>query len=246
MELDRSKLISSKDMKEFINEMKEIFYTYVFDGEKVITERAKELFLKHIDNNEENMNIFFDNMSKVQEEYVEDLKFFKESDPAADCYEEIISIYPGYIAIRFYRLAHELYKLGYKMHARFISERAHNKTGVDIHPGAQIGCPLFIDHGTGIVIGETTIIGKRCKIYQGVTLGARSLAKGAQLKNVKRHPTIGNDVTIYANASILGGTTKIGDNTIIASSVFICDKDIPSNHKVISEEPQLSFIEKTK
>lgn len=246
MELDRSKLISSKDMKEFINEMKEIFYTYIFEGKKVVTENAKNLFLKHIDNNEEKMNKFFEQMSNVQDQYVQDLEFFKLSDPAADSYEEIISVYPGYIAIRFYRLAHVLYGLGYKTHARFISERAHNKTGVDIHPGATIGCPLFIDHGTGIVIGETTVIGEGCKIYQGVTLGAKSLSKGALLKDVKRHPTIGNGVTLYANASILGGDTYIGDNTIIGSSVFIVGKTIPANHKVISEEPQLSLVEKGK
>lgn len=246
MELNRSKLIDSKNMKLFINEMKEIFFHYVFDNEKLITEKAKELFLTNIDNDEEKMNLFFKRMEEVQDQYIEDLKFFKESDPAADCYEEIISVYPGYIAIRFYRLAHELYKLGYKTQARFIAERAHNKTGVDIHPGATISCPFFIDHGTGIVIGETTVIGERCKIYQGVTLGAKSLSKGHLLKDVKRHPTIGNNVTIYANASILGGDTVIGDNTIIGSSVFIVGKNIPANHKVILNEPCLTLIEKTK
>lgn len=246
MELDRSKLISSSKMKAFIKEMKHIFYDEVFEGKKGISDNAKEMFLDVIDNNEEKMNIFFNRMLAIQEDYAKDLLFFKECDPAADSYEEIVSIYPGYIAIRFYRLAHELYELGYKIHARFISERAHNKTGVDIHPGAKIGCPFFIDHGTGIVIGETTIIGERCRIYQGVTLGAKSLAKGCLLKDVKRHPTIGNNVTIYANASILGGDTIIGDNTVIGSSVFIVSKEIPADCKVVLEEPKLFLLEKTK
>ena len=120
-----------------------------------------------------------------------------------------------------YRLSHELYLMNYKLQARIMSELAHSKTGIDIHPGAVIGNNFFIDHGTGIVIGETTIIGNFVKIYQGVTLGAVSLNNVPTLKKTKRHPTIGDNVTIYASASILGGSTIIGKNAIIGSNVFI-------------------------
>jgi serine O-acetyltransferase len=143
-------------------------------------------------------------------------------------------------------MAHWLHTHHCRFVARLCSQLAKFFTGIEIHPGAKIGRRFVIDHGTGIVIGETTVIGEGCKIYQGVTLGAKSLSKGALLKDVKRHPTIGNGVTLYANASILGGDTYIGDNTIIGSSVFIVGKTIPANHKVISEEPQLSLVEKGK
>ena len=150
-----------------------------------------------------------------------DLIYFYESDPAATDLKEIVLTYPGYYAIIVYRIAHLLNNMNIKYLPRMLSEYAHSKTGIDIHPNANIGNYFFIDHGTGIVIGETTVIGHHFKIYQNVTLGALSLREGKNLKGTKRHPTIGNYVTIYAGATILGGNTIIDDNTTIGSNAFV-------------------------
>ena len=149
------------------------------------------------------------------------LKATLNGDPACISYQEIVLSYPGYEAILSYRIAHELYKINQILLSRIITEEAHKNTGIDINPGATIGENLFIDHGTGIVIGETTVIGNNVKIYQGVTLGALSLLKGRELKGVKRHPTIEDNVTIYSNASILGGKTIIGKNSTIGANVYL-------------------------
>ena len=150
-----------------------------------------------------------------------DLIYFYESDPAATDLKEIVLTYPGYYAIIVYRIALLLNNMNIKYLPRMLSEYAHSKTGIDIHPNANIGNYFFIDHGTGIVIGETTVIGHHFKIYQNVTLGALSLREGKNLKGTKRHPTIGNYVTIYAGATILGGNTIIDDNTTIGSNAFV-------------------------
>jgi serine O-acetyltransferase len=150
-----------------------------------------------------------------------DLIYFYESDPAATDLKEIVLTYPGYYAIIVYRIAHLLNNMNIKYLPRMLSEYAHSKTGIDIHPNSNIGNYFFIDHGTGIVIGETTVIGHHFKIYQNVTLGALSLREGKNLKGTKRHPTIGNYVTIYAGATILGGNTIIDDNTTIGSNAFV-------------------------
>jgi len=142
-------------------------------------------------------------------------------DPAAKSGDEVIVSYPGLQAIIVYRLAHFLYECGVPVIPRIMSEHIHGRTGIDIHPGAKIGESFFIDHGTGVVIGETTIIGKNVKIYQGVTLGALSVKKS--LKNTKRHPTIEDDVTIYANATILGGETVIGKGSVIGGNSWITE-----------------------
>jgi len=168
-----------------------------------------------------------------------DLQAIYDGDPAAENREEIILAYPGFYAITIYRIAHELYRLGVPMLPRIMSERAHSRTGIDIHPGAQIGASFFIDHGTGIVVGETTVIGEHVKLYQGVTLGAVSTRAGQGLRGKKRHPTIGNRVTLYACASVLGDTI-IGDCCTIGSNVFIT-KDVPANTTVSLEEQELSF-----
>ncbi len=155
-------------------------------------------------------------------EYVDtDVQAFYEGDPAAYNHSEIILCYPGLRAIVTARIAHELYVLGVPLIPRMMTEHAHSRTGIDIHPGATIGKYFFIDHGTGIVVGETTIIGDYVKIYQGVTIGALSTRGGQSLKGVKRHPTIEDRVTIYAGASILGGETVIGHDAIIGSNTFI-------------------------
>ena len=155
-----------------------------------------------------------------------------KGDPAAESIDEVILAYPGFMAISIYRLAHELYKLNIPIIPRIFTERAHQITGIDIHPGATIDSPFFIDHGTGIVIGETTKIGKNVKIYQGVTLGALSVDKS--LANIKRHPTIEDDVIIYSQAVILGGETIVGRNSIVGGNSWIT-QSIPPNSVVYSK-----------
>jgi len=150
-----------------------------------------------------------------------------DGDPAAFSISEIVISYPGYYAIMVNRIAHELHLLNVPLIPRIMTEHAHSLTGIDIHPGATLGRYLMIDHGTGIVIGETTIIGEHVKIYQGVTLGALSTHGGQSLKNVKRHPTIKNNVTIYSNASVLGGETVIGEGSTIGGNTFIT-KSVPA------------------
>ncbi|NCA95998.1 MAG: serine acetyltransferase [Methanomicrobia archaeon] len=206
---------------------------------------VKNLFLTCIDDNEKKMRIFLEDLPSVKKQLEDDLEFFFESDPAVDSKDEIILAYPGYLAITYHRLAHILYSLGYYLKARIVSEQAHFLTGIDIHPGANIACPFFIDHGTGIVIGETSDIGSYVKMYQGVTLGALSLTKGHLLRGVKRHPTIKNHVTIYAGASILGGDVVIGENVTIGSNVFLL-KSIPDNYRVTLPEPELVLTERVK
>ena len=161
---------------------------------------------------------------RIKETLMKDVLAIYEGDPAARSPEEVILSYPGFYAISIYRLAHEFYVRNVPYIARLMTEFAHEKTGVDIHAGATIGEYFCIDHGTGIVIGETTTIGDRVKIYQGVTLGAKSFElddDGNPVKGIKRHPDIGNNVVIYANATILGGNTKIGDNSVIGGNVWL-------------------------
>ncbi len=158
-----------------------------------------------------------------------DLDAFRRGDPAAAGDGEIIASYPGYYAILIYRLAHVLHRLSVPSLPRMLTEHAHSRTGIDIHPGAEIGESFFIDHGTGVVIGETATIGKNVKIYQGVTLGALSTRGGSALRGKKRHPTIGNDVTIYAGASILGGDTVIGDGSTIGGNAFLTSSVAPGS-----------------
>ena len=164
---------------------------------------------------------FLATIPKVREYVETDVLAAYEGDPAATSYDEIIYCYPGLYAITVNRLAHELYLLGVPLIPRIMTEHAHSRTGIDIHPGATLGKYFFIDHGTGIVIGETTEIGEHVKIYQGVTLGALSTRGGQDLRGRKRHPTIEDYVTIYSGASILGGETVIGKNAIIGGNAFI-------------------------
>ncbi|MDR2110789.1 MAG: serine acetyltransferase, partial [Spirochaetaceae bacterium] len=154
--------------------------------------------------------------------------------------DEIISSYPGIHAITVYRLAHTLYELDVPLIPRIMAEHAHGVTGIDIHPGARIGHHFFIDHGTGIVIGETTIIGNHVKIYQGVTLGGLSTRGGQALKGTKRHPTIEDHVTIYSGASIFGGDTVIGEGVVIGSNAFIT-RSVPEKTRVSVKNPELQF-----
>ena len=176
-------------------------------------------------------------------EYIEtDIQAFYDGDPAAYNKDEIICTYPGLYAIFSSRIAHELFLLGVPLIPRIMTEHAHSLTGIDIHPGTTIGKYFFIDHGTGIVIGETTIIGDHVKVYQGVTLGALSTRGGQSLRGKKRHPTIEDYVTLYACASVLGDTT-IGHDSIIGSNVFITS-DIPANTTVSIRDQDLSIRER--
>lgn len=187
------------------------------DGEE-LTREAEKLSIE-----------FFKQIPKVRDYLATDVEAFFDGDPAAYNRSEIILSYPGLHAVTVYRLAHELFVLGVPIIPRIMTEQAHSTTGIDIHPGATIGKYFFIDHGTGIVVGETTIIGDNVKVYQGVTIGALSTRGGQRLKGVKRHPTIENDVTIYSGASILGGETVIGQGCVIGSNAFITSSVEPGS-----------------
>jgi hypothetical protein len=205
--------------------------TYKNDGKSrpEIVEEAQEKALA-----------FIRKIPEVQALLCKDVEAEYNGDPAANSREEIIFSYPGLFAIFVYRYAHVLYQLKIPFIPRIMTEYAHGETGIDINPGANIGEYFFIDHGTGIVIGETTDIGNNVKIYQGVTLGALSTRKGQQLSGVKRHPTIEDNVVIYANTTILGGETVIGANAVVAGNTFVT-KSIPANTKVASTMPELEI-----
>ena len=183
---------------------------------------------------------FMERLPEVRALVQTDVEAAFAGDPAAANTDEIIYCYPGLYAISVYRLAHVLYELQVPMIPRIMTEYAHSLTGIDIHPGATIGDHFFIDHGTGIVIGQTTIIGSHVRIYQGVTLGGLSTRGGQSLRGTKRHPTIEDNVTIYANASILGGTTVIGHDSIVGANAFITES-IPPCTTVTNQSQQLNL-----
>lgn len=192
------------------------------------------------------LKAFFAALPSVRRMLVADVQAAYDGDPAALTYAEVLLAYPGVLAIATHRLAHELYRLRVPIIPRIMSEWTHTKTGVDIHPGAQIGKAFFIDHATGVVIGETTRIGDYVKLYQGVTLGARSFAvdaKGHPVKHIRRHPTVEDHVIIYANATILGGGTVIGARSVIGSNVFLMES-VPPDSVVSSIHPELSIQDK--
>ncbi len=172
---------------------------------------------------------FFSQVPDIYTDLMNDAEFFNECDPAAFCKEEIILSYPGYYAITVYRFAHVVYKLGIPILPRILSEHAHSRTGIDIHPGATIGKHFYIDHGTGIVVGETCIIGDNVKMYQGVTLGATFVDKDLQGK--QRHPHIEDNVILYAGCTILGGDTVIGHDSVIGGNVWLTES-VPPYTKV--------------
>ncbi|HDR68560.1 MAG TPA: serine acetyltransferase [Bacteroidaceae bacterium] len=179
---------------------------------------------------------FFTKIPAAFDELIGDAEAITQFDPASSCIEEVILCYPGFYCISVYRLANILYKLNVPVLPRVMMEYAHSKTGIDIHPGASIDTPFFIDHGTGIVIGETAVIGKNVKIYQGVTIGALSVDK--HLANTKRHPTIEDNVIIYAGSTILGGKTVIGHDTVVGGNTWITESILPYSlvyrqHRVI-------------
>ncbi len=188
---------------------------------------------------EEITAVFLEKLPEIRDYVETDLQAFYDGDPAASSKEEVIIAYPGFYAITVNRLAHVLYELEVPLIPRIMTESAHSKTGIDIHPGAKIGRYFFIDHGTGIVVGETTVIGEHVKIYQGVTLGALSTRGGQKLHGKRRHPTIEDNVTIYAGASILGGETVIGHDSVIGSNVFITYPIAPNTRVSIKSQELL-------
>lgn len=206
---------------------KQIELALAFNSQDGVTERAQEI----ADN-------FINQLPSVHELLIKDVYANFEGDPAANSKEEIIFSYPGFYAIFVYRVAHILYLSKVPFVPRIMTEFAHGKTGIDINPGATIGEYFFIDHGTGIVIGETTIIGNNVKIYQGVTLGALSPRKGQILSGVKRHPTVCDGVTIYSGASILGGETVIGAGAVIGGNSFITES-VEAGARVSVKQPEL-------
>ncbi len=185
---------------------------------------------------------FIQALPRLREVLATDVRAAMEGDPAAKSFDEVISSYPGLFAITVQRIAHELHQLKVPRLPRMMTEYAHSFTGIDIHPGARIGKSFFIDHGTGVVVGETTEIGNRVRIYQGVTLGALSMPKEAveSSRDKKRHPTIEDDVIIYSNTTILGGDTVIGARTTIGGNVWITDS-VPPDTKVYLKKPELIY-----
>lgn len=187
-------------------------------------DQTLELVYKDPAEAHEKVEALVDSLPEILEILKTDIQAGYEGDPAAKSMDEVIITYPAFIAISTYRIAHKLYELGVPMIPRVMTEQAHEITGIDIHPGATIGRYFFIDHGTGVVIGETTTIGDHVKIYQHVTLGAKSFPvgeDGTPVKNIKRHPDIGDRVVIYAGATILGGDTKIGNDCVIGGNVWL-------------------------
>jgi serine O-acetyltransferase len=186
--------------------------------------------------------VLLESIPSIRKTLATDVRAVYEGDPAAKSYDEIIFSYPGIFAMTVFRVAHKLFELQVPLLPRIMTEYAHSLTGIDIHPGADIGESFVIDHGTGVVIGETTTIGKNVRIYQGVTLGALSLPKdaGERLRGKKRHPTLEDDVIVYSGATILGGDTVIGARSLIGGNVWVT-KSVPPDTKVIMETPKLVY-----
>lgn len=253
---------------DIIKDLKKIMFPGYFDDEDVtrilpdyavghslshIYEKLKEQVQVALLYEEDNANVsevtkraeaititFCEKIPYLQNLLIKDIEAAYNGDPAANSKEEIIFSYPCLFAIYIYRLAHELYVQKVPLLPRIMTEYAHSKTGMDINAGARIGEYFFIDHGTGVVIGETTIIGNNVKLYQGVTLGALSTRDVDALKGSKRHPTIEDNVTIYSGASILGGNTIIGHDSVIGGNSFIVSS-VPANTKVSIKNPELNF-----
>ena len=219
MERDRSALRS-----ELPHLMEQLYR--LMEGSTLRDDTSREFIIERL----------LERLPSIRSRLSEDVEAAYEGDPAAKSYAEIVVSYPSIRAIAIYRIAHELHLLGLPILPRMMTEHAHDRTGIDIHPGAKIGRRFFIDHGTGVVIGETTEIGNNVRLYQGVTLGAKSPRRGETLRGKKRHPTIEDDVTIYAGATILGGETVIGEGSVIGGNVWLIESVAPYS-KVIADPP---------
>ena len=189
---------------------------------------------------------FLERLPAIREALILDVQAAYDGDPAAESLDEVILAYPGFLAITVHRIAHELHAMGVPLMPRIMSEWAHSRSGADIHPGARIGRSFFIDHSTGVVVGETTAIGEGVKLYQGVTLGALSIPKderGRVIRDTKRHPTVEDGVTIYANATVLGGQTVVGTESIVGGSVFVT-QSVPPSTRVALRPPEFTLRSK--
>lgn len=235
-------------LKSKTEDFTESLFMCLFDQETRVHEQLYELnknFVELIElscwkpkfSSEQIWNEFLSTLPDVLENLNLDAKAIWECDPASNSLQEVYMAYPGFYAIAIYRLAHELYKINFPLVPRLMTEYAHGKTGVDINPGARIGKSFFIDHGTGVVIGETTFIKDNVRLYQGVTLGALYVKK--QLQQTKRHPTIENNVTIYANATILGGDTIIGAHSVIGGNAWVTDSVPP--YSTVFHNPEIKI-----
>jgi serine O-acetyltransferase len=209
---------------------------------RALAERLRALLLQVIAPDagldpDEIVGRFASRLPAVRGALAEDVEAAMRGDPAAKSYEEIVLAYPAIRAIATYRIAHELHRLGVPLLPRIMTEHGHDRTGIDIHPGARIGRRFFIDHGTGVVVGETAVIGDGVKLYQGVTLGALSTRHVESKRGVKRHPTLEDEVTVYAGATILGGETVIGAGSVIGGNVWLTES-VPPCSKVVAEPPR--------
>ena len=229
---DKKKVIEAVEMT------RQLLFPGYFDSADFNTSSLEQILSEQI------YRIFSSKIPALREILLTDVDAAFDGDPAASDKHEIIFAYPGIFAVSVYRMAHELYLLSVPLIPRIMTEYAHSITGIDIHPGAKIGRYFFIDHGTGVVIGETAEIGERVKIYQGVTLGALSTKGGQKLRGKKRHPTIEDEVTIYSSASILGGETVIGKGSVIGGNAFIT-QSVPAYTRVSVRQPQLDYKEIT-
>jgi serine O-acetyltransferase len=268
--LDRMPLPSREDAAMILDALEEVIYPGYYSAGGVthqgiiyrVQERVGWLFehlhdqisrgfrhMKNLDDNmclapddaaEECAYMFLESLPSVRRRLARDIQAAYDGDPAAHCIDEIILSYPAVYAITAYRAAHELYTMDVPLLPRMLTELAHARTGIDIHPGAEIGESFFIDHGTGVVIGETTVIGNNVKLYQGVTLGALSFPKdekGRLIRGHRRHPTIEDNVVIYAGATILGGQTIIGEGSVIGGNVWLTES-VPPGSRVVQAEPK--------
>ncbi len=221
---NRRKIVSKNQLKDEIQKSQQTFELLLLHVEKELDSDihsiAKEFYLQLVN---------------IYETILKDAEAIEKGDPAARGVEEVIRSYPGFYAISIFRIAHQLYVQNIPYIPRILTELAHSKTGIDIHPGATIGEYFFIDHGTGIVIGETTLIGNHVKVYQGVTLGALSVKK--EMAETKRHPTIEDGVVIYAGATILGGRTIIGENSVIGGNTWITESIEPNT--LVYHQPEI-------
>ncbi|MBS9773743.1 MAG: serine acetyltransferase [Tenacibaculum sp.] len=236
--------IDKKEAEQFIQNLYDLLFgtreqknttkEYIDSELSILRNRLKIVLLGIVENKEVDdfLDFFFNKIPFVYKQLLKDAEFIKESDPASVSIEEVKVAYPGFFAIVVYRFSNVFYLKNIPLLPRILSEYAHGKTGIDIHPGATIGCPFMIDHGTGIVIGETTEIGNNVKVFQGVTLGALSVSRDK--KNKKRHPTIKNNVIIYAGATILGGDSVVGENTIIGGNVWLTES-VEANSKIFNK-----------
>ncbi len=266
--LDRMPLPSREDAAAIMKALEEVIYPGYYSAGGVthhaiiyrVQERVGWLFehlcdqitkglhhMKHLDGEschapdqtaEDCAYTFLEKLPEVRRLLAKDIQAAYDGDPAAHCIDEIILSYPAVSAITAYRVAHELHRLDVPLLPRMLTELAHSRTGIDINPGAQVGESFFIDHGTGVVIGETTVIGNNVKLYQGVTLGALSFPKdekGRLIRGEKRHPTIEDNVVIYAGTTILGGDTTIGEGSVIGGNVWLTES-VPPGSRVIQTE----------